>query len=361
MQFHYLPDTLLMGAPWWLVSLRQSAYVGLSMFFVLSGFILTYIYLGDKGLEPRRFWLARFARVYPLYLLSLLLSAPFWLAAHQPISSQVGTLLTTILMIQAWFPAAANAVNSPAWSLSVEMFFYAAFPFITPVLFRLSTRRLIVSGVALWLAALAVPSFDLIAHPSGHVITFIQRDNWALFVSFNPLLHLPQFLLGVVSGILFSRYRTSVGRRAQVVLLAASGALIVVAMIANSFIPFALMHNGLLAPAFCCLIFGLGLGRVWFARALGHPMLVLLGDASYSIYLLQVPVWLILTSILARVMHKTEAGHGNLVFVFLPLLIAIAVAVFLFVEMPVRRLVLGLFRARRRSISPAFVAVRSAD
>ena len=75
--------------------------------------------------------LGRVARVYPVYLLSLLVVAPFIAADQTP--GKAGYLAAHLLLVQAWLGAIPVNWNTPAWSLSCEMFFYAMFPLAAPL------------------------------------------------------------------------------------------------------------------------------------------------------------------------------------------------------------------------------------
>ena len=138
--FHMFSMHLLEGRGWYR-SLASVGYVGVSLFFVLSGFILVYTYAG-REMNARKFWRARFARVYPAYAVSLLLTAPMffyvclvmkggnipffaWFTQHVALCAALVPLL-----LQSWVPNAALAWNTPAWSLSVEASFYAVFPLL---------------------------------------------------------------------------------------------------------------------------------------------------------------------------------------------------------------------------------------
>src|SRR5438128_8931008 len=78
--FHMGAMKGLTRAPIWLQTFASIGYVSVTFFFVLSGFILVYTY-GGRDFDLRQFWRARLARVYPVYLLSLLLNAPFFFYA----------------------------------------------------------------------------------------------------------------------------------------------------------------------------------------------------------------------------------------------------------------------------------------
>src|SRR5215470_10639156 len=119
--FHMRVVGILPGGPWWHQNFASIGYVGVNFFFVLSAF------------SVRKFWLARFARIYPAYVLSLIVAAPFFFFAVRHLdlpffawSKQhlLAACLLTIVLLQSWIPQAALTWNSVCWSLSVEAFFY---------------------------------------------------------------------------------------------------------------------------------------------------------------------------------------------------------------------------------------------
>ena len=102
-------------------NLIASAFVGVNFFFILSGFILAYNYLGADGqlrVTRRDFWAARFARIYPVYVLAFLVatvpSAHYLLSHHASPLSTTLTGLAALTLTQAWVPAASDAWNGPA-------------------------------------------------------------------------------------------------------------------------------------------------------------------------------------------------------------------------------------------------------
>src|SRR5216684_4890803 len=74
--FHFQAMQIFIG-PVWFQKLSSIGYVGVSFFFVLSGFILVYTYAG-RPMILKNFWRARFARIYPAYAFSLLVTALFF-------------------------------------------------------------------------------------------------------------------------------------------------------------------------------------------------------------------------------------------------------------------------------------------
>jgi len=205
--FHLDAMRVLKG-PSWLKSLAGIGYVGVSFFFVLSGFILVYTYAGRK-IELKEFWQTRFARIYPAYLFSLLLTFPFfyWGAHYLDIPffafahSHFWLSATLVLLLaQAWIPAAALAWNSVAWSLSVEAFFYTIFPFALNRFGRYSKRTLAAMIPACWIVGLAVSAGFLASRPAG--APYVSSADWSSavqFVKFFPLVRLPEFLSDGIS------------------------------------------------------------------------------------------------------------------------------------------------------------------
>ena len=122
-------------------------YVGVSFLFLLSGFILAFVYLRNlPTVDKRKFYLARFARIYPLYLTAILLDFPHFLYTQRHITHQswvhsISVLVATGGLVQVWF-SDLQGLNQPGWSLSVEAFFYLLFPFIGAALWRIRGRLL---------------------------------------------------------------------------------------------------------------------------------------------------------------------------------------------------------------------------
>src|SRR5271157_15353 len=187
--FHIDAMGAITGPPW-LKTFAGIGYVGVSFFFVLSGFILVYTYAG-RNIVLREFWQTRFARIYPAYLFSLLLSFPFFyfgaLKMHVPFfafSEQHFALASVLvlLLLQSWVPAAALSWNAVAWSLSVEAFFYAIFPFALTRFGKLSRRMLWTLIPACWIAGLAVSAGYLALRPAG--ASYVSSNNWSGAVQF---------------------------------------------------------------------------------------------------------------------------------------------------------------------------------
>src|SRR5207248_4762379 len=110
----------------------------------------------------------------------------------------VGTSAAAHLtLVQAWFPSTIEW-NQPSWSLSVEACFYLLFPLLLPLIARLNRRDLWRAGALTWAAFAAI---ILVLALFG--LRFATLWWWGDFVRYNPLVSLPEFIVGMVLGVLF--------------------------------------------------------------------------------------------------------------------------------------------------------------
>ena len=125
--FHFTPPHMQLLYP-----MIDNSYVFVGFFILLSGYVLSYNYGDRPNLVKRDFCIARFARLYPIYLLSLVLFVNMlgdeWHArSHSEFAA--GVVLTPLLL-QAWSPELSTFWNTVAWTLSCEAMFYLAFPWL---------------------------------------------------------------------------------------------------------------------------------------------------------------------------------------------------------------------------------------
>ena len=330
-------------APWWLSNFFSNGYDAVSFFFILSGFVLSYTYGENTGTKtfavgPWVFWRARFARIYPAYLLGLAIALPsflYSLTVAKMIS--LPDFLTGFILVpalcQAWWPASATAWNVPAWSLSVEAFFYLSFPFFIRRLAKTGPLKfftgalvtvIVVSLLRNWLAT----SPEIAWTPAF-------RHN---FVAYFPLLFLPHFIFGMALSRCFSHSHTILSLCLN--RLAIPSALVLVVLFcARSKMPAWLVSDAFLVPLFGVVIFGTAHATGRVASILSWNPLVQLGEASYALYILHVPLafWFRWAALRAGFQ---PFDHWLGVATFAALSVVISYAVFIWVERPGRRLIL---------------------
>jgi peptidoglycan/LPS O-acetylase OafA/YrhL len=264
---------------------------GVGFFFLLSGFILTYTYGGTLNTPAGvvRFSIARFARVYPAYLVSIALALPVvalygslaWDKSAPAIRAEA--LAAQLLAVQAWFPREEIylGINSPAWSISVEAFFYALFPLLIASLWRsfatAGARAVFIMAALTWGCAAAV--FAIPHH----------ADVWTTYIF--PPVRLVDFVVGMLLGIAFLRGYRLPGS-ATTWELAAVGS-VVAAILAIPHVPAGLQYSLLALPCWAALIAIVALRRGAVSRLLSHRAFVRLGEISYAFYLVHLSVLIV--------------------------------------------------------------------
>ncbi len=310
-------------------NILRTGYVAVTLFFLLSGFVLAYNYDLQKEwsrLEITRFAVARFTRIYPAYLTGLLLLLPFAFyrmarhAGDQALSFRL--LPINAALIQAWVPQTALTWNYPGWSLSDEAFFYVSFPIAGILLWRIRKPwAILLAGAVLWLLSLLGPLIAILAPVKGFgdvpatIMDLGPTSFWANVIRYNPAVRIPEFGAGILMARLYrslSPQSNWLGRGYWFYLpgLVVSG---LVLAYANG-IPYPLVHNGLLLPAYASMILGLALDGGLLARILSGRLIVLLGNASYSMYILHVPIQIGLIVALKR-LYSVEVDPRSIAWV----------------------------------------------
>ena len=179
--------------------------LAVSFFFMLSGFILTYVYAGrlpPTGKGVRKFWLTRWARIWPLHVTCLLifvfvfprreaLFSDFWYSAK---------FITNLTLLQSWVPLHewVFSFNGVSWSISTESFFYFMFPFLLiggerKFWWKFGIVGVIVGAMVIYFSQLALDPL------------YNERYNFVRFFLTNPLLRLPEFCSGMAVGFFYLR------------------------------------------------------------------------------------------------------------------------------------------------------------
>jgi peptidoglycan/LPS O-acetylase OafA/YrhL len=275
--FHFFPQDKVPS-----VNLGQ----GVSLFFLLSGFILTYVYRGlEYPTDIRSFFVARFARLWPAHLCTLLL-----VLCVGGIRSW-DALLLNVALLQAWIPIERLyfSYNAVTWSISTEVFFYCAFPFLVRSFertwyFKLGASFLILCGIFFACDRSSLPQFAF-NEPSIHGLVYIS-----------PVSRIFEFIVGMCCCLL---WRTLQDRHhalgpmtftiLEMIAVATTGILLVY--------PFPWLHyyigdTGTLwivrtsaVPGFFLILLVFAFERGLISRLMGTRVFVFLGEISFAVYL----------------------------------------------------------------------------
>lgn len=169
-------------------------YVGVALFFVLSGFVLTWSYKPADG--AKKFYLRRFARVYPLHLFFFALALAILVLTQEAPSA--GATLSNLVLLHAWVPNwdYIFSVNGVSWSLGCEAFFYACTPLVLGWLSRRSPKAGYTVLTGWFLLTAAVTSAIALTSNYADVVVYA-----------NPLLRSGEFALGMLLGLLALKVR----------------------------------------------------------------------------------------------------------------------------------------------------------
>jgi peptidoglycan/LPS O-acetylase OafA/YrhL len=315
--------------------------VGLVLFFVLSGFLLSRPWLaaaleGRRPPDLRRYLRSRAARIAPAYYVALAGSIGLlWGLAGTPglRLPPAGELPLFVLFAQNTSPSSVMKLNPPLWSLAVEVGFYALLPLIGLLATKLPPRRRAQALVPLALLALGV-AFNVSIAGRGLGMTY-SKTLAAM---------LPYFAVGMLAAVALHGRAPAAGTRRS---MFAAGALLVVCdAVAKTAVPasgvvdatmlFSIIRDGLSASGFALIV--VAAAAAPHGRLLGSRALAGLGTISYGFYLWHVPVIMFLR------------GHGLLpldlapgIAVALPVALAVATASWTAIERPI------IERAARRN------------
>ncbi len=272
-------------------------YLSTSFFFVLSGFILAYLYWspgGELATTPKRFWWARFTRIFPIHwivlALTIVLTMPrFWFDPHAPsVPVAVGSALATATLTQAWVPPFVPIWSWPTWALSALVFLYVIMPWLMRWLARLSRAQQITLLVAMPVISLIPTLIFLQFFPDGAQ----GRLMWQIFIGNTPLFWVPHFAAGMLLSRVFGLTRFDTRwREAKPGWFAlgdlALAALIVLAVMEQPNPWRAILRHGLAMPLYLFIIYDFARGRGIAARFFSLPGMNFLGQASFSVFIWQ--------------------------------------------------------------------------
>ena len=312
--------------------------VGVSFFFILSGFVLTWSH--RPGDSARAFMRRRLARIGPLHvatwaaMIVIVLIVGGW--------PGVGMAAVSVSLVAPWSPAwGANlALNTPAWSLGCEFFFYLLFPFLFVALSRVqpAARRVIA------VVCIVVPLAIAAAVNVGRGQTEVTR--WFLY--FFPPTRLIEFVLGMVLAMEVAERRLP---RVGLIpaSLVAGVAYVLIGQAPAPYVPVAVT----VAP------FALLIVAAAQADSTGRPSilrlraLVTLGVWSFALYLGHWPVLVVMSSQISHALGRGETVLLGLV--FLAISIAVAGVLHTVIERPMEVRLRGVPPRAESEAHPAAV------
>ena len=356
---HYLPPVAVVGQ--FLQYFFQEMHAGVSIFFVLSGFLIYHRHSSAESLHRVpliRYCFHRFARIYPMYFLVVVGTMAWTLIFHYPVRVPAG-LVATILLLQLTFVRGFSDQYKfigvgQGWTLTVEVTFYVLFPLLLILVRRLGFLAVL---ALVWAVGILLYSLGRVVDYHGYFSPF----QFVLFYTFFG--RAADFFAGMMLADYVRRKASVETRSSPMTKQKAKSPAPAFTLIGGPGIACCLaalvilrpdkMTDGMYTPlgaaiyilalpaAVAALLYGLITERTWFSRLLGSRLLVLMGASSYCFYLIHVGGASFLINYWVR---QSGLIPGYVAIVLISMLL------WKFVEEPCRRLILShhLFKGARR-------------
>ncbi|MHC8328119.1 acyltransferase family protein [Pseudomonas sp. LB1P83] len=338
------------GLEGWALRIQGSGYSGVTFFFVLSGFIITYNYLekfeSNALSNTFQYIVSRFARIYPLYALCIIYP---WM------NSGLETPLFLYLAgIQAWSGDVyfAFGINGPAWSISVEIFLYLMFPLLIPVLSKLniinSRNRLLAFAIFAFAAQLCLAAY--FSMPGRVELTSISPDSAHRWLYRMPATRIFDFCLGIAAAIYYKRHFVHSNKAQQFWSVAVGTSLMLVLVLmgwTKNFLS-AFSWDASYAALFAIVILGLAINQTSrISKAFSGQTMILLGESSFAFYLIHAILRPLYTahasaSLVYQVMHLA---------VFLLIVVCVSIGLHLAIEKPLQKQIKTLFSKKKTVVT----------
>ena len=268
--------------------LPATGFIGVHLFFFLSGFVISYPFIGAalaEGAEPswRDFAWRRFIKIVPSYVLSIAVAYAIGYAQAQPNASAVPDLVTHLLFIHTWFPLRYGTIDGVLWTLAVEVEFYLLFPLIWSFFKRQPwiTAVVMIAIAWIWRAALA------------------QCCYYTVFTQWEENLpgYLDIFAFGMIAAYIFSRFGEGWRRKRMSYvgpLVAVAGIALLVVLLQSLYGyrfhdqwagVWQIDNRPWLGTAFAIIALGSLVSPRWWQIVLDNPLLRFLAAISYNLYL----------------------------------------------------------------------------
>lgn len=306
--------------------------LGVSFFFFLSGFVMILAYKEKEKIYFKNYIIKRIARIYPVFLVSILLLLLNKFISNSSYINFKGMFLS-LSMLQAWVFGNQLSFNMASWTLSVEFLFYIIFPFLYNRFYakKKITKKMIFTIVSIWGLTQVI---ILVLKPSFLFTYTNQMDIYYEYMRLYPLMHVNQFLLGNLIGLFFIKENKKYNYDLLIIL---NSCLIFVVL---NYVTGVNFFHGLSLLLFAPLIYMISKNNGIFTKILSKKPMVFLGEISYGIYILQYPVFYLLEKVYDSFKYNNFTFRFYISIITLIFLSGIS---YVFLEKTMRKLIINIF------------------
>jgi peptidoglycan/LPS O-acetylase OafA/YrhL len=322
---------------WIYNSVFYEGYIGVSFFFILSGFILAYNYqdgILQNQKSKKTFYQARFARIYPLHILTLIMSIPLTYSVFiQNKSLWFSQALTNLTLTQSYIPKnnLYFSFNAPSWSISDEMFFYLVFPFLIILIPKIRDYK----NILIFLIITIIPLLTLI----------IPENYYHQIFYINPFTRVVDFIIGI---FIFNIYQTFTRKKRSInynyLEISAILLLLVFFLFHQSIAPVARYSFYYWIPM-GYLIFSFSFQKGSISKFLSRKTLIHLGEISFGFYMFHQLVLRYFSIINSKILHI----ENDILIVIITFTISLVVSHYSFIlfETPMNKYIKNTLRNRK--------------
>ncbi len=322
--FHFSKTSILFNNKYF-GFIFENSFLGVNYFFVLSGFVMVIAYQYFQKIPFRTFIVNRLARIYPLYFIAMAGMIALWGIDNKE------EVWLSCLMMQSWVSGMALKINGPAWSLSVELFFYLCFPLVFNKIYkRYPLRNIIFGGLIFFGIA------QTLSNCENLIPYYTSKD-----LMFLPIIHLNKFILGNITGLIFLSVYKNTRQNFSLYILG----LLVILLLMMKMHTSLFLTTGIFSLLFALLILFISLDKSSISEFFQKPFFILLGEISFGIYILQVPVWQILSDArLSKYLNLDKQENStSIFFIKLTVLILTSAILYKYIEKPCQSMIKSFF------------------
>ncbi|BAV04283.1 Peptidoglycan/LPS O-acetylase OafA/YrhL, contains acyltransferase and SGNH-hydrolase domains [Filimonas lacunae] len=344
--FHFYPKALLTDA-----SLSWRLGEAVNYFFFISGFVMLVSnkrHLSDthvlETFSRKDYWVRRLARIYPLYLLALLICVGFHYGVKNYDNSIPHRFPLEAAGLQRWiYP---GSINFPGWSVSCEFFFYFLFPFILEIIVSWSWRKLTIVTTVMFVVSLLVTALTSGNWLPVH-LRFIPAIDFINGTLHNhPVFKLGVFVAGCLCGLFYVKKPELVNRYFGGIAATISAVIIFAVLLGlpkgNDFI-----EGGGLTPVYFVFVLSICNLGATASRYLSNKLFIFLGEISFGVYILQFPVFLFYTYCFNNG-NKLTTGIQFLLYTLV--LVAVSIVCYYLYEKPLQKAIIRYFKEQDKKL-----------